>query len=132
MDGLIAYVLAKKTLSGGAIAKITPNEEDSSLDFEFQDGNKQSVKVPGGVSIKNITIDGDYHLKCEFTDGQVIDAGELPGGSSSVVTVENFSELSSPGLTNVLYIVSSENGIYYWDGEQYNKLSDETQTWKKF
>lgn len=127
MDGLVAYILAKKLVASAAsgISNIVLN--NNQLVFQFKDGTSASMTIPlpengedgnDGVSVINITINDNGQLICLLSNGTSINAGEIP---NPIVFVNSTEELPKNGQTSVLYIAGTS--IYIWTGTEYISLS---------
>lgn len=144
MDGLIAYILAKKIALGAVSGISNISINGNQLVFQFKDGTSASMLIPlpengkdgkdgedgnDGVSVINVAVDEGGHLICLLSSGVVLDAGEIPS-SNSVIFVDNMESLPEKGESSILYITNTS--IYSWNGVEYVKLSSNTLQWEKF
>lgn len=77
---MITLSMAKKysdSLKSGISAA---KAEEGKLLLTLDNGQTVEVELPKGISIVNLKIENN-HLKCELSNGEEIDAGELPSGS---------------------------------------------------
>ena len=77
---IVTYALAKK-IAKGAVSGISKLEvQDLDLLITTNDGNVLTMRfpTPTGFKLTDCVIDDDNHLIMTFTDGSVIDCGELP------------------------------------------------------
>lgn len=76
-----------------------------------------------GVSITNVSIDASNHLICTLSNGTTIDAGEIPGGSTRIISL--VSGLSGT-LTQDEYdklVANDFNYVIEMGGNFYHKAS---------
>jgi len=60
--------------------------------FKGDTGTPGTPGTPGadgqdGISITNVSIDASNHLICTLSNGTTIDAGEIPGGSTRIISL---------------------------------------------
>lgn len=149
MDGLIAYILAKKIALSAVSGISNISFSGNQIIFHFKDGGSASMTVPlpedgkdgkdgvdgkdgkdglngidgkDGISIQSVSIDNNSNLICTLSDGTVINAGKISTDSSSIVNVDTTDDLPEKGNLNVLYIVGNSI-IYIWTGNEYKSLS---------
>ncbi len=124
MDGLVAYILAKKLIASAVSGITSATLNGNQLVFQFQDGTSASITIPlpedgnDGVSVTNITIDESGHLICLLSNGTSINAGEIP---TPIIFVDSTEELPIKGQISTLYIAGTS--IYIWTGTEYVSLS---------
>lgn len=124
MDGLVAYILARKLVAGAAsgISNIVLN--GNQLEFQFKDGTSASMTIPlpedgkDGVSVTDITVNDSGHLICSLSNGTSVDAGDIP---APIVFVKNTDELPVKGQISILYVAGTS--IYIWTGTEYAIIS---------
>lgn len=124
MDGLVAYILARKLVAGAAsgISNIVLN--GNVLEFQFKDGTSASMTIPlpedgeDGVSVTDIVVNDNGHLICSLSNGTSIDAGDIP---TPIVFVKNTDELPVKGQISILYVAGTS--IYIWTGTEYVSIS---------
>lgn len=130
MDGLVAYILARKLVAGAAsgISNIVLN--GNVLEFQFKDGTSASMTIPlpedgkdgedgnDGVSVTDIAVNDSGHLICSLSNGTSVDAGEIP---TSIIFVKNTDELPIKGQISTLYVAGTS--IYIWTGSEYASIS---------
>lgn len=114
---LVTFGLAKKMISSVASGIESIDNVGTSLVFTTKEGQNFNIEVPipkDGVSIETIYID-DKHLFCKLSDGQIIDAGELPeiiinnDGDAGLDTVEKYSSLpENAKKDDIKYVLRSE------------------------
>lgn len=114
---LVTFGLAKKMISSVASGIESIDNVGTSLAFTTKEGQKFNIEIPipkDGVSIEDIYID-DRHLFCKLSDGQIIDAGELPeiiinnDGDAGLDTVEKYSSLpENAKKDDIKYVLRSE------------------------
>lgn len=113
---LVTFGLAKKMTSSVASGIESIDNVGTSLVFTTKEGQKFNIEIPipkDGVSIEDIYID-NKHLFCKLSDGQIIDAGELPeiiinNGEAGLGTVEKYSSLpENAKKDDIKYVLRSE------------------------
>lgn len=135
MDGLVAYVLAKKIALGAASGVSNVALNGNQLVFQFKDGTSASMSIPlpedgkdgkdgadgnDGISVTNVTINEDRHLICLLSDSTTIDAGEIQI-PNPIIFVDSTEELPVQGQITTLYVAGTS--IYIWTGTEYVSLS---------
>jgi len=78
---IVTYALCKKIASAAASGIDRMYVEDTTLYIITKDGETLEIDFPtpeDGVSITAVNIDNNKHLICTMSDGQTIDAGEVP------------------------------------------------------
>lgn len=148
MDGLIAYILAKKIALGAVSGISNISISGNQLIFQFKDGTSTSMLIPlpedgkngkdgadgnDGVSVINVAINEEGHLICLLSSGMVLDAGKIPS-FNPIIFVDNMESLPEEGESSILYITNTS--IYIWNGIEYVKLSSNSTTstlqWENF
>lgn len=78
---IVTYALCKKIASAAVSGIKRIWVEDLTLYIETNDGEILTMVFPtpkDGVSVEDIDIDANNHLICTMSDGNTIDAGEVP------------------------------------------------------
>ena len=78
---IVTYALCKKIASAAASGIESMHVEGTTLYIETKDGEILEVNFPvpeDGVSITDVDIDSNHHLICTMSNGETIDAGEVP------------------------------------------------------
>lgn len=119
MTGTLAYILAKKIALGAVSGIKNMTFNGNQIIFHFNDGSSANMVVPipkDGVSVVKVEINNNKHLICTMSDGTVLDAGEIPGGTGGgLIQVSKKSDLPNPGKDDTIYLVLNEETLYYWD-----------------
>lgn len=136
MDGLVAYVLAKKIAMSAVSGISNITLDGTQLNFQFKDGTSASMSIPlpedgkdgadgmdgkdgtDGISVSSLSIDDNGELICLLSDGTTINAGTIP---NPIVFVESTDDLPVPGQISVLYVAGTS--IFIWTGSEYAELS---------
>lgn len=133
MDGLVAYVLAKKIAMSAVSGISNISLNGTQLIFHFKDGTSASMTIPlpedgkngvdgkdgiDGISVKTLSINDNGELICLLSDGTTINAGDIP---NPIVFVDNTDELPVPGQISILYVAGTS--IYIWTGFEYKEIS---------
>lgn len=130
MDGLVAYILARKLVAGAASGISNVALNGNQLVFQFKDGTSASMTIPlpedgkdgedgnDGVSVADIAVNDKGHLICSLSDGTSIDAGEIP---TPIVFVDSTEKLPVKGQITTLYVAGTS--IYIWTGIEYVSIS---------
>ena len=130
MDGLVAYVLAKKIAMSAVSGISNISLNGTQLIFQFKDGTSASMSIPlpengadgkngaDGVSVKSLTINEDGNLICLLSNDSIVDAGTIP---SPIVFVDSTDKLPVQGQISILYVAGTS--IYIWTGFEYVELS---------
>ncbi len=86
---IVTYALCKK-LAASAVSGISniTQSEDGKMIITTNDGNTFELTLPSGkgedgISIVEVKVDENNHLICTLSDGSIVDAGEIIGGSVS-------------------------------------------------
>lgn len=137
MDGLIAYILAKKIALGAVSGISNISINGNQIIFHLKDGTSATMTVPtpedgkdgvdgidgkdgkDGISVDSIKIDENNNLIGIMSNGTIINAGKIE--SSSIIVLNTTDELPDKGKIDTLYIVDSS--IYIWTGSEYKQLS---------
>jgi hypothetical protein len=78
---IVTYALCKKIASSAVSGIKDIHIEDTTLYIETNDGEILEMVFPtpeDGVSITDVDIDNNKHLICTMSNGNTIDAGEVP------------------------------------------------------
>ena len=78
---IVTYALCKKIASAAASGIDRMYVEETTLYIVTKDGETLEVDFPvpeDGVSITDVSIDNNKHLICTMSNGDTIDAGEVP------------------------------------------------------
>lgn len=78
---IVTYALCKKIASAAASGIERMWVEENTLYIETKSGETLEVDFPtpeDGVSVIDVTIDENQHLLCAMSNGDTIDAGEVP------------------------------------------------------
>lgn len=91
---IITLALAKKYANKVAAGFSSVSVEDNKIIFTLNDGKTAEMTVPtpadgkDGISITNVEIDDENNLLCTLSNGETINAGKLPIGSSDNGSLE--------------------------------------------
>lgn len=133
MDGLVAYVLAKKIAMSAVSGISSISLNGTQLVFQFKDGTSASMSIPlpedgkdgadgkngeDGVSVQTLSINEDGDLICLLSNGSIINAGTIP---NPIVFVDSTDELPVQGQISILYVAGTS--IYIWTDSEYVELS---------
>lgn len=77
---VITLAMAKKYANSLKSGISSAKAEKGKLLLTLENGQTVEVELPVGVSVTNLKII-DNHLKCELSNGEVVDAGELPSSN---------------------------------------------------
>ena len=91
MNATQVYALLNKKIKGLTSGIQSANVQGTSIIFTMNDGTKQIMTFPepkDGVSIVGINIDENNNLIFELSDGNSINAGEIPTITSVETIVE--------------------------------------------
>ena len=78
---IVTYALCKKIASGAVSGIKSLRVEDTTLYIETNDGQILEMDFPtpaDGISITDVSINNNKHLICAMSNGDTIDAGEVP------------------------------------------------------
>ena len=78
---IVTYALCKKIAAAAASGIERMWVEGLTLYIQPKEGNVIEIEFPtpeDGVSIVGVSIDANKHLICALSDGNTIDAGEVP------------------------------------------------------
>lgn len=81
MNSNQAYALAKKIAEAAVSGVDSMSVDEQTLNIECNDGTHLEMDFPtpeDGVSIVDVKINNKSHLICTMSDGNTIDAGEMP------------------------------------------------------
>ena len=108
---IITLALAKKYANKVAAGFSSVSVEDNKIIFTLNDGKTAEMTVPApangkdGISITNVEIDDENNLLCTLSNGETINAGKLPIGSSDNGSLEQVqSDWSQNDETQPSYI----------------------------
>lgn len=133
MDGLVAYVLAKKIAMSAVSGISNISLNGTQLVFQFKDGTSASMTIPlpedgkdgvdgkdgeNGISVQTLSINENGNLICLLSNGSVINAGTIP---NPIVFVNSTEDLPVLGQISILYVAGTS--IYIWTGSEYVELS---------
>lgn len=133
MDGLVAYVLAKKIAMSAVSGISNISLNGTQLVFQFKDGTSASMSIPlpedgkdgtdgkdgeDGISVQTLSINEDGELICLLSNGSTINAGTVP---NPIVFVDSTDDLPLQGQISILYVAGTS--IYIWTGSEYVELS---------
>jgi hypothetical protein len=88
---VVTYALLSKKISGLASGIQSAVVNGTTITFTMNDGSVQEMIFPepeDGISVTGMTIDENNNLICELSDGNSINAGEIP----TITTVETIVE----------------------------------------
>lgn len=131
MDAEQVYAILLKLINGVSSGVSSVNVSGTTLTFYFTNGTTQSMTFPApengkdgadgkdgkdgkngkdgekgadgknGTSVVSIKINGSNHLICTLSDGNIIDAGELPyGGGGGSDDVQMMTEEETLAVLN--------------------------------
>lgn len=94
---IISYVLSKRIAEGAVSGVRGMSVDGQTLNIECNDGTHLEMNFPtpaDGVSIVDVDITAQKHLICTLSDGNTIDAGEVPTvqGYSPQITVKKSTD----------------------------------------
>lgn len=94
---IISYVLSKRIAEGAVSGVREMSVDGQTLNIECNDGTHLEMNFPtpaDGVSIVDVDITAQKHLICTLSDGNIIDAGEVPTvqGYSPQITVKKSTD----------------------------------------
>lgn len=94
---VISYVLSKRIAEGAVSGVAGMSVDGQTLNIECNDGTHLEMEFPtpaDGVSIVDVDITAQKHLICTLSDGNTIDAGEVPTvqGYSPQITVKKSTD----------------------------------------
>lgn len=94
---IISYVLSKRIAEGAVSGVREMSVDGQTLNIECNDGTHLEMNFPtpaDGVSIVDVDITEQKHLICTLSDGNIIDAGEVPTvqGYSPQITVKKSTD----------------------------------------
>jgi len=94
---VISYVLSKKIASGAVSGVAGMSVDGQTLNIECNDGTHLEMEFPtpaDGASIVDVEITAQRHLICTLSNGDTIDAGEVPTvqGYSPQITVKKSTD----------------------------------------
>lgn len=94
---IISYVLSKRIAEGAVSGVREMSVDGQTLNIECNDGTHLEMEFPtpaDGVSIVDVDITAQKHLICTLSDGNTIDAGEVPTvqGYSPQITVKKSTD----------------------------------------
>jgi hypothetical protein len=81
MDAIQVYALLNKKIKGLTSGIQSAVVNGTTITFTMNDGSVQEMIFPepeDGISVTGMTIDENNRLICELSDGNSIDAGEIP------------------------------------------------------
>ena len=81
MDAIAVYALLNKKIKGLTSGIQGASISGTTITFTMADGTKEIMTFPtpaDGISITDVDVDTDKHLIVTFSDGNTIDAGEIP------------------------------------------------------
>ena len=91
MDAIQIYALLNKRIKGLASGVKSATVHGTTIIFTMNDNSTQTMTFPepkDGVSIAGINIDENNNLICELSDGNSINAGEIPTMTNVETIVE--------------------------------------------
>lgn len=121
---VVTYALLNKKIKGLISGVKSVSVQGHSIIFELNDGSTQTMtfdQPADGVSITDVDVDTDKHLIVTFSDGNTIDAGEIPTvkgdkGDKGEKGDTGFSPTitENPDNTNEIYKldVTNEDGTF--------------------
>lgn len=94
---IISYVLSKRIAEGAVSGVREMSVDGQTLNIECNDGTHLEMNFPtpaDGVSIVDVDITAQKHLICTLSNGDTIDAGEVPTvqGYSPQITVKKSTD----------------------------------------
>lgn len=94
---VISYVLSKRIAEGAVSGVAGMSVDGQTLNIECNDGTHLEMEFPtpaDGVSIVDVEITAQRHLICTLSNGDTIDAGEVPTvqGYSPQITVKKSTD----------------------------------------
>lgn len=94
---IISYVLSKRIAEAAVSGVRGMSVDGQTLNIECNDGTHLEMNFPtpaDGVSIVDVDITAQKHLICTLSDGNTIDAGEVPTvqGYSPQITVKKSTD----------------------------------------
>lgn len=94
---VITLALCEKIASGAVSGVAGMSVDGQTLNIELNDGTHLEMNFPtpaDGVSIVDVDITAQKHLICTLSDGNTIDAGEVPTvqGYSPQITVKKSTD----------------------------------------
>lgn len=94
---IISYVLSKRIAEGAVSGVRDMSVDGQTLNIECNDGTHLEMNFPtpaDGASIVDVDITAQKHLICTLSDGNTIDAGEVPTvqGYSPQITVKKSTD----------------------------------------
>lgn len=94
---IISYVLSKRIAEGAVSGVREMSVDGQTLNIECNDGTHLEMNFPtpaDGASIVDVDITAQKHLICTLSDGNTIDAGEVPTvqGYSPQITVKKSTD----------------------------------------
>lgn len=98
---VVTLALCKRIAAGALSGVASMSVEDQTLNIECVDGTHLEMHFPEPVSIVDAEIDENGHLILTLSDGNTIDAGEIPGGEGggsltrTITSVVNVGGISS-------------------------------------
>ncbi len=73
-----------------------------------------------GISVTGLEINEYNHLICALSNGDIIDAGELP--RKALFQVNTYANLPENGSSDILYLTLDNSTLYYWN-EEYKAIT---------
>lgn len=94
---VISYVLSKRIAEGAVSGVAGMSVDGQTLNIECNDGTHLEMEFPtpaDGASIVDVEITAQRHLICTLSNGDTIDAGEVPTvqGYSPQITVKKSTD----------------------------------------
>lgn len=94
---IISYVLSKRIAEGAVSGVREMSVDGQTLNIECNDGTHLEMNFPtpaDGASIVDVDITAQKHLICTLSNGNTIDAGEVPTvqGYSPQITVKKSTD----------------------------------------
>ncbi len=94
---IISYVLSKRIAEGAVSGVRGMSVDGQTLNIECNDGTHLEMNFPtpaDGASIVDVDITAQKHLICTLSNGNIIDAGEVPTvqGYSPQITVKKSTD----------------------------------------
>lgn len=94
---IISYVLSKRIAEGAVSGVREMSVDGQTLNIECNDGTHLEMNFPtpaDGASIVDVEITAQRHLICTLSNGDTIDAGEVPTvqGYSPQITVKKSTD----------------------------------------